>query len=32
MYGLIGRMIAVEGRREELLAILKQSVGDYMPG
>jgi len=32
MYGLIGRMIAVEGRREELLAILKESVGDYMPG
>lgn len=32
MYGLIGRMIAVEGRREELLAILKQSAGDYMPG
>ena len=32
MYGLIGRMIASEGRREELLAILKQSAGGQMPG
>lgn len=32
MYGLIGRMIAVEGRREELMAILKESVGGAMPG
>lgn len=31
MYGLIGRMIAAEGRREELLAILKESSGQ-MPG
>ena len=31
MYGLIGRMLAVSGHREELIAILKQSVG-RMPG
>ena len=31
MYGLIGRMSAVAGRRDELLAILLKSVGD-MPG
>ncbi|WP_417582655.1 putative quinol monooxygenase [Pelagibacterium sp.] len=32
MYGLIGRMIATEGRREELMAILKESAGGRMPG
>ncbi|WP_421951519.1 putative quinol monooxygenase [Pelagibacterium sp.] len=32
MYGLIGRMIATEGRREELMAILKASAGGRMPG
>lgn len=32
MYGLIGRMIAAEGRREELMAILKESTGGHMPG
>lgn len=32
MYGLIGRMIAIEGRREELMAILKESTGGHMPG
>lgn len=32
MYGLIGRMIAAEGRREELMAILKGSAGGRMPG
>ena len=32
MYGLIGRMIATNGRREELLAILKESAGGRMPG
>ncbi len=31
MYGLIGRMSAVAGRRDELLAILLKSVGG-MPG
>jgi quinol monooxygenase YgiN len=31
MYGLIGRMTAVVGQRDALLAILLESVGD-MPG
>ena len=31
MYGLIGKMVAVAGKREELLAILLESVGE-MPG
>ena len=31
MYGLIGKMIAAPGRRDELLSILLESVGD-MPG
>ena len=31
MYGLIGKMIAAPGRRDELLSILLGSVGD-MPG
>ncbi len=31
MHGLIGKMIAAEGQREALLAILLQSTGD-MPG
>jgi quinol monooxygenase YgiN len=31
LYGLIGKMIAVAGKREELLAILLESVGE-MPG
>ena len=29
MYGLIGRMSAVAGRRDELLAILLKSVGGH---
>lgn len=32
MYGLIGRMIAIEGRREELLAILGRNGSNTMPG
>lgn len=31
MYGLIGKMIAAPGRRDDLLSILLGSVGD-MPG
>ena len=31
MYGLIGKMTAMAGRRDELLAILTESVGE-MPG
>lgn len=31
MYGLIGRIVAAEGKREELLAILGESAGQ-MPG
>lgn len=31
MYGLIGRMTAVEGKRDELVAILLEGVAD-MPG
>src|SRR5262249_57225921 len=31
MYGLIGKMTAVPGKREELIAALLESVGD-MPG
>ena len=31
MYGLIGKMTAVAGKRDELLAILTEAVGD-MPG
>jgi quinol monooxygenase YgiN len=31
MYGLIGRLLAVPGRRDDLIAILVQSVG-RMPG
>ena len=31
MYGLIGRFIAVPGKRDELLTILTENVGD-MPG
>lgn len=31
MYGLIGQMLAAPGKRDELLAILGESVGD-MPG
>ncbi|MCS0493653.1 antibiotic biosynthesis monooxygenase [Ancylobacter sp. MQZ15Z-1] len=31
MYGLIGRMVAVAGRREELLDILLSQISD-MPG
>ena len=32
MYGLIGRMIAAEGRREALMDILAASAGEQMPG
>ncbi|RDE09088.1 putative quinol monooxygenase [Pelagibacterium lacus] len=32
MYGLIGRMIAAEGRREELMTILRDSATQRMPG
>lgn len=31
MYGLIGKMLAAPGKREELLSILMESTGD-MPG
>jgi quinol monooxygenase YgiN len=31
MHGLIGKMIAAEGKRDDLLAILLESTGD-MPG
>lgn len=31
MYGLIGRILAVEGRREELVSILLESTGS-LPG
>lgn len=31
MYGLIGRMLAIEGQREVLLSILRDGVGP-MPG
>ena len=31
LYGLIGKMVAVAGKREELLAIMLESVGE-MPG
>ena len=31
MYGLIGKMTAIDGKRDELIAILLDSVGD-MPG
>ena len=31
MYGLIGKMIAAPGKRDELIAVLVESVGD-MPG
>ncbi|MDF2774123.1 MAG: uncharacterized protein K0S86_3620 [Geminicoccaceae bacterium] len=31
MYGLIGKMIAAPGRRDDLLSILLESVGE-MPG
>jgi quinol monooxygenase YgiN len=31
MYGLIGQMLAAPGKRDELLAILGESIGD-MPG
>jgi len=32
MYGLIGKMIAVEGKRDELLSILLAGIGPGMPG
>ena len=32
MYGLIGKMIAVDGKRDDLLSILLAGIGPAMPG
>lgn len=31
-YGLVGEIVAVDGRRDDLLAVLLEAAGDAMPG